>query len=483
MSRSKTGEEYIESLRDGRTIFLNGEKITNHVDHPAFRNAIRTVASLYDYQAEHADRMTFETSVGKRVGLYWELPTTREKLIARGEAAYAWAMRSCGWLGRSPDHVSAALTGMMTYLEVFEEYSKDRAEALKNYYSYARDKDIYLAFTLVNPQGDRSKTPSEHIKNVFHTLGVLEEKPQGIIVRGAKMLGTAAVLAEEVVVGVFNPLKEGVDDKYALSFALPLNTKGIKILSRKSYETGSNKFDSPLAHQFDENDAVVYFDDVFVPWERVFVYKNTDMCRRQFQATGADVLMDVQGMARYAVKLHFLTGLAHQLTEATGINEFPAVRESLAELACYAANIEGLFRGLISNPDRHNEYYIPNRLQLYACQVVLQSTYPKVIESIRNLSGGGVIMLPSNYIDLANPEIRDLIEKTQYSTLLAPIERVKLLKLVWDAIGSEFASRHTQYEMFYSGAHHVALSRLYDEYDWDFAKSMSRGILDSIDVS
>ncbi|MGV7962846.1 4-hydroxyphenylacetate 3-hydroxylase N-terminal domain-containing protein [Photorhabdus tasmaniensis] len=480
---SRTGEQYIESLRDGRTIFLNGEKITNHVDHPAFRNVIRSVASLYDYQAEHADRMTFKTPDGKSVGLYWELPVTREKLIARGEAAYAWAMQSCGWLGRSPDHVSAAVTGMITHLELFEEYSPERAEALRNYYSYARDKDIYLAFTLVNPQGDRSKTPSEHIKNVFHTLGVLEEKPQGIIVRGAKMLGTAAVLAEEVFVGVFNPLKEFVDDKYALSFALPLNTKGIKILSRKSYEMGSNKFDSPLSHQFDENDAVVYFDDVFVPWERVFVYKNTGMCRDQFQVTAADVLMDVQGMARYAVKLHFLSGLAHSVTEATGVNEFPAVRESLAELACYATNMEGLFRGLLNNPDRHNEYYIPNRLQLYACQVVLQSIYPKVVENIRKLSGGGVIMLPSSYVDLANPEIRDLIEKTQYSTSLAPIERVKLLKLVWDAIGSEFASRHTQYEMFYSGAHFVALSRLYDKYDWDFAKSMSRGILDSIDVS
>ncbi|CAQ82571.1 MULTISPECIES: 4-hydroxyphenylacetate 3-hydroxylase family protein [Photorhabdus] len=480
---SRTGEEYIESLRDGRTIFLNGEKITNHVDHPAFRNAIRTVASLYDYQAEHADRMTFQIPGGKHVGLSWELPDTQEKLIARGEAAYAWAMQSCGWLGRSPDHVASALAGMITHLEVFEEYSKDRAEALKNYYLYARDKDIYLTFTLVNPQGDRSKTPSEHVKNVFHTLRVLEEKPQGIIVRGAKMLGTAAVLAEEVFVGVFNPLKEFVDDQYALSFALPLNTKGIKTLSRKSYEMGSNKFDSPLSHQFDENDAVVYFDDVFVPWERVFVYKNTGMCRRQFQATAADVLMDVQGMARYAVKLHFLSGLAHQLTEAIGINEFPAVRQSLAELACHATNMEGLFRGLLHNPVRCNEYYIPSRLQLYACQVVLQSIYPKVMENIRKLSGGGVIMLPSNYVDFANPEIRGLIEKTQYSTLLEPIERVKLLKLVWDAIGSEFASRHTQYEMFYSGAHFMALSRVYEQYDWDFAKSMSRGILDSIDMN
>ncbi|WP_036772436.1 4-hydroxyphenylacetate 3-hydroxylase family protein [Photorhabdus australis] len=480
---SRTGEEYIESLRDGRTVFLNGEKITNHVDHPAFRNAIRTVASLYDYQAEHADRMTFEIPGGKNVGLSWELPDTREKLIARGEASYAWAMQSCGWLGRSPDHVASALAGMITHLEVFEEYSRDRAEALKNYYLYARDKDIYLTFTLVNPQGDRAKTPSEHVKNVFHTLRVLEEKPQGIIVRGAKMLGTAAVLAEEVFVGVFNPLKEFVDDQYALSFALPLNTKGIKTLSRKSYEIGSNKFDSPLSHQFDENDAVVYFDDVFVPWERVFVYKNTGMCRRQFQATAADVLMDIQGMARYAVKLHFLSGLAHQLTEAIGTNEFPAVRESLAELACHATNMEGLFRGLLHNPVRYNEYYIPNRLQLYACQVVLQSIYPKIMENIRKLSGGGVIMLPSNYVDFANPEIRGLIEKTQYSTLLEPIERVKLLKLVWDAIGSEFASRHTQYEMFYSGAHFMALSRVYEQYDWDFAKSMSRGILDSIDIN
>ncbi len=480
---SRTGEQYIESLRDGRTVFLNGEKVTNHVDHPAFRNVIRTAASLYDYQAEHADQMRFETPGGKNVGLYWELPDTREKLIARGNAAYALATRSGGWLGRSPDHVASVITGMITHLEVFEEYSRDRAEALKNYYLYARDKDLYLAFTLVNPQGDRSKTPSEHTKNLFHSLGVLEEKPQGIIVRGTKMLGTAAVLAEEVFVSVFNPLKESADDKYALSFALPLNTKGIKILSRKSYEIGSNKFDSPLAHQFDENDAVIYFDDVLVPWERVFVYKNIDMCRRQFESTAAEVLGDGQSLARYAVKLHFLAGLAHALTEATGVNEVPAVRESLAELACYATNIEGLFRGLFHNPDRHNGYYIPNQLQLYACQVVAQSIYPKVIEIIRKLSGGGVIMLPSSYVDFANPEIRCLIEKTQYSTLLEPIERVKLLKLVWDAVGSEFVSRHIQYEMFYSGAHFVALSRLYGRYDWNLAKSMSKEILDSISVN
>ncbi|WP_238591575.1 MULTISPECIES: 4-hydroxyphenylacetate 3-hydroxylase C-terminal domain-containing protein [Photorhabdus] len=207
------------------------------------------------------------------------------------------------------------------------------------------------------------------------------------------------------------------------------------------------------------------------------------MCRRQFESTAAEVLGDGQSLARYAVKLHFLAGLAHALTEATGVNEFPAVRESLAELACYATNIEGLFRGLFHNPDRHNGYYIPNQLQLYACQVVAQSIYPKVIENIRKLSGGGVIMLPSSYVDLANPEIRCLIEKTQYSTLMEPIERVKLLKLVWDAVGSEFASRHIQYEMFYSGAHFVALSRLYGRYDWNLAKSMSKEILDSISVN
>ncbi|MEQ1963850.1 4-hydroxyphenylacetate 3-hydroxylase N-terminal domain-containing protein [Xenorhabdus khoisanae] len=472
----RTGKQYIEDLRDGRAIFINGEKITHHVDHPAFKNAVRTVAGLYDYQKENFEKMTFITASGNRIGRYWEFPTTSQKLKERGQAAYDWAMQGAGWIGRSPDHVSSALVGMMTHIDVFESYSQERADALRNYFAYVSEKDLYLTYALVNPQGDRSKTPGEHAKNIYHTLGLVEKNAQGMIVRGSKMLATGAPLADEVLIGVHNPLKPGIDERYALSFAMPLNAKGIKIISRRSYELGVNPKDYPLSCQFDENDAVLYFDDVFVPWERVFLFENIEMCRRQFHSTGAEMLMDTQSMARYAVKLHFLAGLAQAMVEANGIDKYPAVRESLAELACYAMNIEGLFRSLIHNPNVHNGFYLPDQTQLYACQVIAQSIYPKVMDTIRNLAGGGVIMLPSSEEDLLNDEILSVVEKTQYSSILSPVEKVRLMKLVWDSVGSEFASRHLQYEMFYSGSHFVTLNRFYDRYDWKFSKELVESI-------
>ncbi|MBD2811329.1 4-hydroxyphenylacetate 3-monooxygenase [Xenorhabdus sp. Vera] len=472
----RTGEQYIEDLRDGRTIFINGEKITHHVDHPAFKNAIRTVAGLYDYQKDNFEKMTFMTKSGNRIGRYWEFPTTAQKLIERGQIAYDWAMQGAGWIGRSPDHVSSALVGMMTHIDVFESYSQERADALRNYFAYVSEKDLYLTYALVNPQGDRSKTPGEHSQNIYHTLGLVEKNAQGIIVRGSKMLATGAPLADEVLIGVHNPLKPGVDERYALSFAMPLNTKGIKIISRRSYGLGVNPKDYPLSCQFDENDSVLYFDDVFVPWERVFLFENIEMCRKQFHSTGAEMLMDTQSMARYAVKLHFLAGLAQTMAEANGIDKYPAVRESLAELACYAMNIEGLFRSLIHNPKTYNGFYLPDQTQLYASQVIAQSIYPKVINTIRDLAGGGVIMLPSSEEDLLNDEILSVVEKTQYSSILSPVEKVRLMKLVWDSVGSEFASRHLQYEIFYSGSRVVTLNRLYNRYDWTFAKELIKSI-------
>ncbi|WNN42659.1 4-hydroxyphenylacetate 3-hydroxylase family protein [Winslowiella toletana] len=478
----RSGEHYINSLRDGRTVYLNGEKIINHVDHPAFSNAIRSVAKLYDYQASNTELMTFETPCGNRVGRAWQLPTSRQILAERGDAAYAWARQSCGWLGRSPDHVASAITGMITHIKLFDIYSVERADALRRYYEFARDKDLYLTYAIVNPQGDRSKSPGEHTRNQFHTLGVVREMRDGIIVRGAKMLGTAAVLAEEILVAVQNPLKPGVDDKYALSFALPLNTQGIRILARKSYEATSTQLDAPLAHHFDENDAIIFFEDVFVPWERIFVYSNTAMCRQQFHGTAAEILMDTQSQARYAVKLHFLAGLAQRMTQITGINEFPSVRESLANIACHATTVEGLFRSLLHNPIQYGNYFIPNQVLLYACQAFAQTIYPQVIEIIRKLAGGGVIMLPSSVLDFNNPELNYMIEATQYSSVTSAIERVKLMKLVWDAIGSEFGSRHTQYEMFYSGPHFATLARLYGRYDWQNATDMTSTLLASDDM-
>lgn len=477
---SRDGNDYIRSLRDGRSVYINGERVTDHVDHPAFRNAIRSVAALYDHQAANPELMTFKSpGNGRRVSFAWQLPTTPELLKRRAEGHLAVARQTGGWLGRSPDHVPAALVGMMAGIEVLEEYDPQRAAALKGYYEWARDNDVAMTYTIVNPQGDRSKDVGEQ-GHKYHSLCVVDEDAEGITVRGAKMLGTSATLAQECLVGVQNPLKPE-DKDYALAFAVPMAAKGVKTLSRRSYEqAATSAFDYPLATRFDENDALVYFDDVKVPWDRVFVYKRPDLCGALFHKTAAESLMNLQSQARFTVKLQFLLGVARRVTETTGVINFPPIQDTLGKLAAQAMAVEGAFRSLANDPARRGECYVPKAARVYSATSIGQELYPQFVNEIRGLVGGGVIMLPSSVDDFGNPEMAAMIEATQRSGATSPVGRVKLMKLAWDALGSEFGSRHTQYEMFYSGPPFVQHMRCFGNFDWNASTAMVDGILDSV---
>ena len=232
-----------------------------------------------------------------------------------------------------------------------------------------------------------------------------------------------------------------------------MNVSGLKILSRKSYEwCASSVFDNPLSSRYDENDAVLYFDEVKVPWERVFIAGDIAMCRNQFFATPAHVYQNYQCQIRLMVKLRFLVGLARKIAIANGIDTFPQVRETLGQLAAEAASVEALVVAMEVKGASWQTYYVPDRHMLYAAQVLTQQLYPKVIGTLRDLAGGSMIMLPSGIEDFSGPETSSYVLRAQSSGAMSPQDRVKFFKLAWDAVGSEFASRHTQYEMFYAGA-------------------------------
>jgi 4-hydroxyphenylacetate 3-monooxygenase len=477
----KNGEMHISSLRDGRHIYLDGQLITDHVDHPAFRNAVRTAARLYDFQArpENRERMTFDSpKPGLRVGRMWQLPTSLEDLRERRLALEAWAELTCGMLGRSPDHVASVISGMYMGYQQFAAYDRRRADALRDYYEYARDRDLYLSYTIISPQVDRTRGPGEtDSTDEFLACAVVDEDAQGITLRGAKMLGTATPLANELFVGAIQPLKPG-EERYGVSAAVPLNAKGVKLLSRRSYEAAAQSvFDQPLAARFDENDCVVYFDDVRVPWERVFVYGSVKMAADQWYATPAHVYQNYQCQIRLMVKLRFLVGLARKIAEANGIIQFPPVRETLGQLAAQAAMVESFVVGMESAGVRHEQYWIPSARMLYGAQVLTQQLYPEFIRTIRELAGGALIMLPSSVADLESPTTRKLVTHVQRSPVSTPAERIKLMKLAWDALGSEFASRHVQYEMFYAGAPMVTRNHAFRTFDWDAAATLVDGLM------
>src|SRR6266850_952707 len=479
----KNGEMHINSLRDGRHVYLDGRLIVDHVDHPAFRNAVRTAARLYDFQAraENLERMTFDSpKPGLRVGKMWQLPTSLHELRQRRLALESWAELTCGMLGRSPDHVASVICGMYMGYQQFAAYDTRRAAALRDYYEYARDRDLYLSYTIISPQVDRVKRPGEtDSSDEFFACAVVDEDSQGITLRGAKMLGTATPLANELFVGAIQPLKPG-EERYGVSAALPLNAKGVQLLSRRSYEAAAQGvFDQPLASRFDENDCVVYFDDVKVPWERVFVYGSVKMAADQWYATPAHVYQNYQCQIRLMVKLRFLAGLARKIAAANGIIQFPPVRETLGQLAAQTVMVESFVVGMESAGVRYEQYWIPNARMVYGAQVLTQQLYPEFIRTIRELAGGALIMLPSSSADLESPITRELVTRIQRSPVSNPVERIKLMKLAWDALGSEFASRHVQYEMFYAGAPMVTRNHAFRTFDWTEAATLVDSLMGS----
>lgn len=480
----KDGKRHKEQLRDGRAVYLDGERVADVTTHPAYRNVVGSVASLFDFHSapENQELMTFVSPDTKqRANRIWELPTSYDELVRRRRALEAWNELHVGFMGRAPDHVASCIAGMYMGADTFEAYDPKRAVALRDYYRYARDNDLYLTYVIINPQADRSKSASQQ-QDEFLTAGVVDQDAEGITIRGAKMLATGGIMANEVFVTCIQPLQPG-DEKYAVSFAIPINTKGLKLLSRKSYEAAAPEvFDNPMSHRFDENDAVMYFDDVKVPWERVFVFQDIQMCQKQFHATPAHVYQNYQSMVRLTVKLRFLLGLARRITEINGTANFPQVREMLGQLTAEAGMVNALVASMEVGGSMRGQYYVPHPHSLYSAQTLTQALYPKIINTLRELAGGGMIMLPSSVHDFANPEIASLIGKSQQSPAASAEERVKFFKLAWDAVGSEFASRHTQYEMFYAGATFVTKNHAFRTYDWDGAAKLVDKMLSSYEL-
>ena len=480
----KTGQQHTESLRDGRQIFLDGALVKDPVTHPAFRGAISSVAKMFDFQSapENRELMSFETDTGTRANRIWELPGSYEALKTRRKGLEAWTELHAGFLGRAPDHVASCIAGMYMGREVFDAYDPARGKALADYYRHARDNDLYLTYVIINPQADRSKSAAAQ-QDPFLSAGVVDRDAEGITVRGAKMLATGGIMANEVLVTCIQPLQPG-DENYAVSFAIPMNTKGLKILSRKSYEASApSVFDNPLASRFDENDAVLYFDDVKVPWDRVFIVDNIEMVAKQFHATPAHVYQNYQAQIRLSVKLKFLLGMARRITEINGTTNFPQVRETLGQLSAEVAMIDAFVVAMEAKGSQRGTYFVPDRHTLYAAQTLSQQLYGKVLNTLRELAGGGMIMLPSSVRDFDNPELAQLIGKTQQSPAANAEDKVKFYKLAWDAVGSEFASRHAQYEMFYAGAGFVVKGHAFRSYDWAGAASLLDRMLASYDLA
>jgi 4-hydroxyphenylacetate 3-monooxygenase len=481
---ARSGDEYIRGLRDGRIVLLNGERVGDVTGHPAFAGAIRTVARLFDLAHDPSNRalMTYPSPRdGRPVNKSWLVPRTRDDLVARRKAIKFWADASYGFLGRSPDHVASFFAGFAGSPAFYARDRQQFADNLLRFAAKAADEDLYISYVIVHPTVDRAK-PAHQQAEPYLYAGAAAERDGGIVLRGAQMLGTGAVMSDYIFVTVILPLKPG-DEDYAISCVVPNGTPGLKLYPRRPYALGSTSvFDYPLSSRFDESDSLVVFDDVFVPWEDVFIYKNIELTAGQFSATAAHVLGNTQSHIRSWAKLQFLVSLVKRCMDASGRSATSEIVSQLGDLATRVSIVEGMILGAeaAAQPDQFGVMR-PNDSLLYASQVYQQAMYPALLNQIRGLMGGALIQLPATVHEFDAAHSAADIERYVRWPHAAGELRVKLLKLLWDALGSEFASRHLQYEMFYAGEPAAIHGREFRNFDWAAAEQLVDNCLASYD--
>jgi 4-hydroxyphenylacetate 3-monooxygenase len=456
VQRPMNGAEYLESLKDGRQIWIHGKKVDDVTTHPAFRNSARMIARLYDalHDPETKDVLTTETDTGSGgyTHPFFKAPRSAADLVAGRDAIAAWQRITYGWMGRSPDYKAAFLATYGPNADYYAPYQ----ENAKRWYKESQERVYFMNHTLVNPPVDRSKEIHE-VPDVF--IHAVKESDEGVVVRGAKMVATGSALSNYNFVSYHGnlPIKK---EEFALSFFAPMDHPNVKLLCRPSYEymaaAVGSPFDYPLSSRFDENDAVLMFDDALIPWENFLIYRNLEIAST-YHLTGFIWRAMLQGCTRLAVKLDFLAGTFIKALEATGTIAFRGIQASIGEILAWRNTFWALTDAMCHNPVPSAEgTVLPNINAGSAYRILSNIAMPKIKEIIENQVAGAMIVQPSHAVDWKNPEIRPLLDQFYRGSNGYDAEhKIKTIKLLWDSVGSEFGGRHELYERTYSGSHEL----------------------------
>jgi 4-hydroxyphenylacetate 3-monooxygenase len=461
----KTGKQHLESLRDGRVVYVGRERVDDVTTHPAFSRAAGTISELYDFKADEANRsvLSYTDTDGGTYSTYFMRARNRDELAQRSVAHKVIADLTYGLLGRSPDHVASFVTGMAIRPAVFGE----RAQNITDYWHHMRNNDIYAAHAIVAPQAARDPALYQRRNLPSPALRVVAEDDNGVVVHGTKLLATAAILANEIWIGNLLPLAPESRAE-SITLAVECNAPGLSLWSRKPFEpTATTQFDNPLAWRYDETDAMVLFDSVRIPWERVFVHNDVELSRELYFRTPAHVYGNHQSNVRFLSKLQLLVGLASRIAQSTAADQVPAVRETLGRLASQEALLRGLIDGQLWVPDQWDSYVSFNRRSMYAALNWCIEHYSIIVDTLRDLCGGGALQLPADCLVLDSDSMAATFREFWHTPQLDAVDRMKLHRLAWDLVGTEFAGRHQQYEKLYAGAGFIVRGHNYREAPWD----------------
>ena len=386
---------------------------------------------------------------GEPVGLSFIIPRTRAELEQRRVMMLHWARRSCGMMGRSPDFMNVTFAAWAGAAEFFAKNRPEFADNLQRYYEYIRENDLTLTHALINLQRSRTVTGVPSLSDAA-ALHVVRETDAGIVVRGARILATLGPLSDEIA--VYSPrlarMAEG-HSPYALNFAIPCGTPGVKFLCRESFDLERSHFDHPLGSRFEEMDCVVFFEDVFVPWERVFLLGDVEMINATAHTTHSTRHSAHQGAAKNVAKCELVLGVALLMTETLGNAHLPHSEERLGELIMYTELMKACMRAAEADAEL-DEWGVmcPASMPIETTRNLFMTAYPRMVEILQLLGSSSFMITPSE-ADFRSP-LAPAIEQYLATDTATARDRVKLFRLAWDIAGSAFGSRQVLYERFFA---------------------------------
>lgn len=447
---ARTGEQFLEGLRDEREIWFGNERVRDVTTHPALSGSAKGMAGYFDWQHRYAaDCLAPDLVTGLPMNASLIIPRNADDLDRRHRAFERFARYSCGMLGRTPDYVNVTLAGFVARKDIFTSKGDTVAyDRLHAFYREVVENDLSMTHTIIQPAIDKSIGELAGLNGEL-ALKAVGRNEKGVIVRGAKILATLGPFADEIFVYPAGPLPPGSPVEHALMFSVPVNTKGVIQVCRDHYGTSGRPHDQPFSHRFDEQDTYVIFDDVLVPHERMFIDCDLD-AYNGLRAAGWAANVFQQTSTRAAVKLEFAYDLCTAMAQIMNVEKKPDVAMRLGELWSYAQLTRAATRAaMVDASDWGSGAFFCDDRPLRAIRDQMPSWMTRMAELVKSIGAHNLLATPS--LDaFEHPVMQPLLDKYMPSASgKDAIGRSRIFRLAWDFVGSALGGRVDLYEHFY----------------------------------
>jgi 4-hydroxyphenylacetate 3-monooxygenase len=462
------GNDFIKRLdRLENEIWYDGDKIKGKIsEHPSFKGIVMTKASLYDLQNTQGikDEMTFFLpEKDDPIGLSYLQPKTKEDLKRRRKMIEHWARHTQGMMGRSPDYMNTVVMSFASSAAILGGRENGFPENIQCLYERAMEHDLSFTHTFITPQVNRSQVNLGFSQEPI-SAKVIDKNEKGLVIKGARLLATQGGLTDEVL--VFSAPRVFFDTSEAFAFSIPSNTKGLKFICRESFVGGESSFNHPLSSRYEEMDSIVVFDNVLVPWDRVFYYNNVEAATDFLLQSSFYQFAYHQVITRQILKTEFILGVAQLLVETINVGEYQHIQEKLSEIIIGLETMKALLEKSENDAELDEWGYMrPSMIPLQVASNIFPRIYPRFSEIIQLIGASGMVSIPTE--KAFDSEIRAELDQYLQADSLNAVDRVKLFRLAWDLTMSSFGTRQTHYERYFFGDPIRLSSNLYRNYRKD----------------